>query len=140
MPEIKISLGDLDQWLFLHRLGRVMRENAATVEAMVHGLRRIKPDWTEEDLQAAGQFFFSAMAVRVKDPRIWVMIQRLALQRDQLAFSRERFKEQLRSKLALGLDAVARAFLNHPAAMDLYRQARALIQEALPPSAPEDAA
>jgi hypothetical protein len=132
MPVIKTSLEDLGQWLMVYRLRRAMCDNAVTADAVIEGLRRDNPRWTEGELQAAGQSFFSAMALRVGDPAIWVMIQRLALQRDQLALSRERFKEQLRSKLALGLDAVARGFLNHPAAMELYRRARAMLQETLP--------
>lgn len=131
MPLVEVSLEDLGQWLIVYRLRRLFRQNASIAELMIEESRRINPDWTDEELQAAGQSFFSAMALNGQNPRIWVAIQRLALQRDQLALSRERFKEQLRSKLALGLDAVARAFLGHPTAMDLYRRARAMIQETI---------
>jgi len=112
------------------RLRDHFRRNAAIVTLMLEEARRIRPGWTPEELEAAGQSFFAALAIRLEDPKIWAMTQRLALQRDQLAFQREKFREQLRSKLELGLDALAQAFLDHPAALKLFRKARAMLPEA----------
>jgi len=101
------------------RLRDHFRRNAAIVTLMLEEARRIRPGWTPEELEAAGQSFFAALAIRLEDPKIWAMTQRLALQRDQL-----------RSKLELGLDALAQAFLDHPAALKLFRKARAMLPEA----------
>jgi len=105
------------------------RENASATEALIDEVRGLRPDWTAGELEVVGQAFFLALAVRSGDATTWVTTQRLALQREKLAFEREKFQQQSRTKLALGLDAVAQAFIQHPAALALFRQARALVGE-----------
>jgi hypothetical protein len=117
----------LSDWLSAWRLGAQLRRNESTVETV---LREIKnPDWTPDQVQRAGQAFFSALALDQQDPKGWFLTQQLALKKEQLAFDQARFKEGLRTKLQAGLDAVAEAFKDNVPAMELYRQARAMVNK-----------
>ena len=128
---ISISWGPLSRWLTCQRLRQQLRLNEAAVQLLLKSVRSAAQSkgckWDEDQLQRAGQAFFSAMALAQQDPRIWNMTQRLALAKEQLALEQSKLKESLRTKLRLGLEAVAQAFRDNPQAMLLYEQARALI-------------
>jgi hypothetical protein len=121
----------LSGWLSAQRLRQQLRFNAAAVQSMIHkaqsGSKANRRKWDPEEVQRVGQVFFSEMALQQQDPSIWNMTQRLALIKERLGIEQSKFKESLRSKLRLGLDAVAEAFRENPQAMMLYEQARALI-------------
>jgi hypothetical protein len=118
-------------WMSIERLRRQLRLNGAAVQTLVETFQSVSEaegqEWDAEQIQRLGQAFFSAMAVQQQDPRIWNMTQRLALQKEQLTFEQSKFKESLRTKLQMGLEALAEAFRETPPAMRLYEQARALI-------------
>ncbi len=119
----------LGAWRSSFLVGAQLRRNEAAVETMVSHLRTEHPDWTPAQVQELGQAFFSGLAIEQQDPKGWFLTQQLALKKEQLAFDRDRFKEALRTKLQSGLDAVADAFRGNTQAMDLYRQARALVDK-----------
>ena len=121
------------------RLAADLEQCARTIDLLLALVKEMKPDWTPEQLEVLGQTCFLALAIRSKNPQTWAMTQRLSLQREQLALQREKFHYQSRTRLALGLDAVARAFSDHPGALALYRQARALVTEAAGEPEPEGA-
>ncbi|MGO8675115.1 MAG: hypothetical protein ACLQVX_04500 [Limisphaerales bacterium] len=129
--EVPVSRSSLSSWLSMQRMRDQMRVNQAATETLIKSVRSASKSkgckWDEEEVQRAGQAFFSAMAMERQDPRIWNMTQRLALVKEQLALEQSKLKESLRTKLRMGLDAVARAFQDNPQAMMLYEQARALI-------------
>ena len=101
--------------------------SAALIEELLATLRRWCPNWPAEEVERLGQVLFLGLAARTDSPETWAATRRLALERDTLAFQREKFRVQSRSKLELGLEAVAQAFAGHPEALALYRQARALL-------------
>jgi hypothetical protein len=129
--EVITSRSSLSSWLCAQRVRQQLRINAAAIQTLIKGVKSASRTkgckWDEEEIQRAGQAFFSAMAVAHQDPRVWNMTQRLALAKEQLSLERSKLKESLRTKLRMGLDAVAEAFRQNPQAMRLYEQARALI-------------
>jgi hypothetical protein len=128
---VTTSCSSLSKWLCIQRLRQQLRVNAAAIQTLVKSVKSASKaeggDWDEEGIQRAGQAFFSAMAVAQQDPHIWNMTQRLALVKEQLSLEQSKLKESLRTKLRMGLEAVAEAFRDNPQAMLLYEQARALI-------------
>ena len=127
-----VAKATLSGWLAAQRLRQQLRFNAAAVQTMIHevqsGSKANRRKWDPEEVQRVGQAFFSEMAMQQQDPNIWNMTQRLALIKERLGIEQAKFKESLRSKLRLGLDAVAEAFRENPQAMTLYKQARAMIE------------
>ena len=127
-----ISHSSLSEWLCVQRLRHQMRLNGAAIQTLIKGVKSASKtkdcEWDEESIQRAGQVFFSAMALQQQDPRVWNMTQRLALVKEQLALEESKLKESLRTKLRMGLDAVAEAFRENPQAMRLYEEARGLIE------------
>ncbi|MHB8520718.1 MAG: hypothetical protein ACYDH9_08160 [Limisphaerales bacterium] len=80
-------------WSWWH-LQRQLEKNASTVETLLHSLQVTRPDWTPDRVQAAGQAFFSALAMEQKDVKGWVLTQKLGLERDQLALDQEKFQRE----------------------------------------------
>lgn len=139
---VATSTRSLSIWLSVQRLRRQLRLNEAAVQTVVTKLQAISeaegPKWDPEEVQRAGQAFFSGLAVEQQDPRIWHITQRLALEREQLALEQARFKESLRTKLRMGLEVIAEAFRENPQAMKFYERACALIDsEVKSPAAPQ---
>ncbi|MGO9203586.1 MAG: hypothetical protein ACLQM8_23940 [Limisphaerales bacterium] len=139
---VAASPSSLSIWLSVQRLRRQLRLNEAAVQTVVTKLQAISeaegPKWDPEEVQRAGQAFFSGLAVEQQDPRIWHITQRLALEREQLALEQARFKESLRTKLRMGLEVIAEAFRENPQAMKFYERACALIDsEVKSPAAPQ---
>ena len=83
-------------------------------------------------IQAIGQAFFTLLALEQQDPKAWFLLQQLQLRKQRLAFHETRWREALRTKLEYGLDAVAESLKANPQAMDLYLQARSLIEKETP--------
>jgi hypothetical protein len=128
---VTISRRRLGTWLSTQRLRQQLSLNAMAIQTLVKTVKsasKAQPqNWDPEQIQRLGQSFFSAMALQQQNPNIWNMTQRLALLKEQLTIDQSKFKESLRSKLQMGLEALAEAFRENPQAMSLYDQARALI-------------
>jgi hypothetical protein len=84
---------------------------------------------TPDQIQAIGQAFFTLMAIEQQDPKAWFLMQQIQLRKQRLAFHETRWREALRTKLEYGLDAVAESLKANPQAMELWRQARAMIEK-----------
>lgn len=75
-------------WLLQQQLS----ENEATVTQLMGSLSKENPTWSPAKIQETGQAFFTAMALQARDPKQWFFIQKLALQKQQLAFERDKFE------------------------------------------------
>jgi len=78
-------------WDWWH-LRQQLRSNETTVEQLMAELAKENPSWSPERIQEIGQSFFTAMALQAQDPKQWFFIQKLALQKQQLAFERDKFE------------------------------------------------
>jgi hypothetical protein len=124
---IKTSRTALSDWLAVCRVEDVMRRAGTAVEKILSHLDAAGNGWMPQQAQTAGQAMFTAMAIEGRDIKAWRATQALALKREQLELDQAKFKETLRGKLQLGLDALAEAFQGNPRAMELYQEARELI-------------
>jgi len=120
----------------LNRLSKDRQAAVADYAALVRNLRAAKPAWTPDEVRQAAQAFFEALALDRQETRLWALTQRLDLRRAQLELTTAKHKESRRSKLRMGLDAVAEAFRHHPEAHKLYEQAVKLIGAGDPPEEP----
>jgi len=89
---IKTSRTALSEFLSWHSLHAQLRRNETVVETMLQGLQSQRPDWTPEQIQAAGQSFFTALALEQQDAEVWTKVQKLQLQKQQLQLDREKFE------------------------------------------------
>lgn len=85
----KSALSDFLQWYSF----REQREkNEATVEALLLDLKSANPEWTPDQIQTAGQSFFTALALQQQDPQQWLWIQQTNLKREQLSLDKNKFE------------------------------------------------
>ncbi len=124
---VKITAGPLSTWLGAARLRAQLRRNEATVNTLMRELALSGSGWTPEQIEQAGQMFFSALALDQQDVKVWEAARGLALRREHLDLARAKFKESSRVRLEEGLDAVAEAFKGNAEALRLYQEARKLI-------------
>jgi hypothetical protein len=86
------SVGALSQFLSWHSLKSQLAQNESTVESVLAQLKETRPELTEEELFAAGQAFFSAMAIETRDAKTWKRTQDLKFKRELMALEREKFQ------------------------------------------------
>jgi hypothetical protein len=93
-------------------------------------------DWPEEKVREAAASFFTLHTMAKRDVKGFASMARLHLQTERcrikerkLELEKLKFEESLRRKLDAGLDALAKAFKKKPEAMNLYQQARELIEQ-----------
>ena len=91
---IVVSSGALSSWRSDFLLQRQMEANEAAALAVAQEGR--EQGWlkTAEEERAAGQAFFSRMAIAQQNPKMFVSVERLAIQKDQLAQDKQRLQIQ----------------------------------------------
>jgi len=95
----KTSITALSLFGTWHATRRQLARNDATVQALLQDLKTANPDWTPDQINQAGQAFFTALAIQQQDPRGWASAQAIALKRSEQQLNREKF-EHLKSKAA----------------------------------------
>lgn len=91
-PGIISSSAALSEFLSWYSLSQQLARNASAVEMLLSDYVKDNPKLPPEKIQAMGQAFFSAMSLAQRDPEVWVQVQRLNLQREQLHLDREKFE------------------------------------------------
>ena len=89
---VRTSTAALSEFLSWWALKQQLSRNETTVESVLEQLKRSRPDLTEEDLFAAGQSFFSALAIEQRDAKTWKRTQDLKFKAQVLKFEREKFE------------------------------------------------
>jgi hypothetical protein len=69
-----------------------LARNETVVSAMLQDLARGNPSLNEEQLFAAGQQFFSALAIEQADSETWARVQRESVRSKALVLARQRFQ------------------------------------------------
>ena len=72
---LKVSANQVSQFLSWYSLRQQLRQNASTVEALLEDLKQEQPDITPEQLDAAGQMFFTALSLEQKDTAAFVSVR-----------------------------------------------------------------
>jgi hypothetical protein len=86
------SAAALSEWLSWYLLRDQLERNANTVESVLDELKRSRPDLTEAELFAAGQAFFSALAIEQRDAKSWKRTQDLRIKSQALKIEEARFQ------------------------------------------------
>jgi hypothetical protein len=103
----KTSRTALSEFLSWYSLREQMERNESTVETLLEDLKSANPDWSPDQVQQAGQSFFTALALQQQDPKQWLMAQSLAIKREQLSLDAR--KIVLMEKKAAAFDQVKQA-------------------------------
>jgi hypothetical protein len=74
----------LSNWLARRRIETALARNRSTSEALMQRTRERHPEWSEEQLQEAGQMFFTELAIHQEDPQIWRITQQLRIAQENL--------------------------------------------------------
>lgn len=88
----KTSLGALQEFYSWYRLQQRLVTNARTVDHILEDLKRDDPKMTDEQLERAGQRFFSALAIDQEDSLTWKRIQDAKLKLGALELGRKKFQ------------------------------------------------
>lgn len=88
------SRSALSEWFSWWSLRQQLRTNETTVETVLEQLKRGNPKLTEEELTAAGQAFFSALAIEQRDAKSWKRIQDVRVKSAALELETQRFQVQ----------------------------------------------
>ena len=77
-------------WHLRHQLAR----NEAVAQTLVADLASQNPSLTPDQLQEAGQAFFSALALEQQDAKAWADTQKIGIARAQLDLDRAKFRRE----------------------------------------------
>jgi hypothetical protein len=91
---LQTSAAALSEFLSWYQLRQQLKRNESTVETLLEKLQTSRPDWTADQLEKAGQAFFSALAIEQQDSLTWKRIQDSKLKLGILQLNRERFQAQ----------------------------------------------
>ena len=84
----------LSAFLSWHRLREQLMANDSTVKSILECLKSSNPKFTAEQLQIAGQAFFSALAIEQQDAQAWMWTQQTSIKKEQLALERQKFQRE----------------------------------------------
>lgn len=89
---LKTSSGALSTWLAWRHLRERLERNQTVVETLLADLKRHNPALTDQELEAAGNQLFSALAIEQQDAGAWAITRRLALKQRGLELEARRVK------------------------------------------------
>jgi len=84
----------ISEWLSWYLLREQLARNQSTVESVLEELKQSRPDLTEAELFAAGQSFFSALAIEQRDAKSWKNTQDLRIKSQALRIEEQRFQRE----------------------------------------------
>jgi hypothetical protein len=88
------SAAALSEFLSWYLLRGQLARNESTVETVLDQLKSSRPDLTEAELFAAGQTFFSALAIEQRDAKSWKRTQDLRIKSQALKIEEQRFQRE----------------------------------------------
>jgi hypothetical protein len=97
------TLGDFHSW---YSLSRQLQRNGSTVEQLLRDLKSAKPEMTPDQLDMAGQMFFTALSIDQQDSLGWQRAQNVKIRSGLLKLEREKFEVLAAEKM---LDKALRA-------------------------------
>lgn len=116
---LKVSSNQVSQFLSWYVLRQQLRQNASTVEALLEDLKQEQPDITPEQLDSAGQMFFTALSLEQKDTAAFVSVRssraKAILEMEKLKLrqqAEERQQKKLQFEISKHLDLCAEKLLD----------------------------
>jgi hypothetical protein len=101
---IKTSRSALSEFGSWYALRQQLNQNQSTVETLLEELKRGNPGMTPEQLEQAGQLFFTTLAIEQRDSLTWSRVQK-----DKRASVRDALEERRIKLLEKKADAYDRA-------------------------------
>ena len=78
------STAALSQFLAWYSLRQQLSRNETVVETLLAELKQSNPAIAPESIEAAGQSFFTALALQQQDPKAWALAQGIAIRKKQM--------------------------------------------------------
>jgi len=91
---LQTSSGALSLFLSWYRLQQRLAVNESTVSQLLEDMKQNDPTLTQQQLEQAGQAFFSKLAIEQEDSLTWKRIQDAKLKLGLLQLNREKFEVQ----------------------------------------------
>lgn len=88
------SQAALSGFLSWYALRDQLKRNESTVESVLEQLKKTNPEMTETQLFAAGQSFFSALAIETQDAKTWKRTQDLRIKQEVLKLEEQKFQRE----------------------------------------------
>lgn len=88
---VKTSTAALSEFHSWFALKRQLEKNQTAVQTLLAEAEKEHPNWTPEELRELGQAFFQALALDQRDPKVWMMTQKLARDFENLKLARKKF-------------------------------------------------
>lgn len=89
---LQTSSAALSEFLSWYRLREQLTHNESTVKEMLEELKASSPDISQEQLDQAGQLFFSALAIEQQDSLTWKRVKDSQLRTGLLKLNRDKFE------------------------------------------------
>jgi hypothetical protein len=86
------SQAALSGFLSWYALRDQLKRNESTVESVLEQLKKTNPEMTETQLFAAGQSFFSALAIETQDAKTWKRTQDLRINQVRAGLAEKELK------------------------------------------------
>jgi hypothetical protein len=93
------SLGALSEFQSWYVLRQQLARNESTVAQVLEDLKSSNPALSQQELDVAGQLFFSALAIQEKDSLTWKRIKDAHTKSEALKLAREEFEYQTCEKI-----------------------------------------
>lgn len=84
----------LGEWYSHWQLRAQLRRNESTVASVLDQLKSSDPSLTEQQLFAAGQSFFSALAIEERDALSWKRVQDVRVKSEVLRLEEKKFQRE----------------------------------------------
>jgi hypothetical protein len=96
---VQTSIGALSGFLSWYSLRQQLARNESTVAQVLEDLKSSNPALSQQELDVAGQLFFSALAIQEKDSLTWKRIKDAHTKSEALKLAREEFEYQTCEKI-----------------------------------------
>lgn len=91
---LQTSPAALSRWLSWYSLREQLQKNESTVNSLLEKLRSKHPEWTPEQIQEAGQMFFTELAIEQQDVHVWRFGQQIRIKDAQLKLDQQKFRRE----------------------------------------------
>jgi len=126
---IEVSISTLSEFYKWLRFKRRMESGRRITDQVMEQMRR-DPSMTLDQMHAAAQFVFTNATMDEDDPKTYIALAKLSLQRDQQSLDREKMTAATRNKIDAGLDALFEEIKGNPRAEKLFAELREVVSKA----------
>jgi hypothetical protein len=127
---VKTSAGAFSEWLSWFSARQRAREREQRVNVFLSDERQMHPELSDEELFQRGQRLMTLLTIGEEDPKSWAMVQRTKKDWEDARLAQQKFKEQLKSDLDRGLEALYEHIKGNPAALAAFQALQGVVTNA----------